>query len=147
MSFIDRFKKRKTISPVVEVVLEIDGPNRKQKIVLKIARFASEELSGVLLETEAFLIKNKIDRAEAPAVFNTEFSRALFQRIKRHVKGWEIEGEEIPFNKENVELLFGEMFLDEQLALVGAYQAALEADEKKTAAPVVSATPETSETA
>lgn len=145
MSFIDRFKKRKTISPVVDVTLEVQAGDKTTKLTLKIARFASEELSGAILETEAFLKKEGVDRRESPELFNAAFSRALFQRIKRHVKGWTIEGDDIPFTKDNLEMLFGEMFLDEQVMLVAAYNAALDADEKKTVKPAD--TPANSETA
>lgn len=138
MSFIDRFRARKAVTPIVEVPIEVtDKDGRAVTITFRIARFAAEEFHAAGLDAHAFILKHDLTGAtDANNLWAMEFNRSIFQRLRKHVKGWRIDGgEEVPFSKENADILFSEMTADEQAQFIAAYSETAARDEKNAQSP------------
>jgi hypothetical protein len=129
MSVVERFKKRRAVSPVVEVTLSGEPP-----VTFKIARISQVELERATRDARKQLREEGLDLNDVSGLaFTLARMAAIGKLLQSHVKGWDLK--EIPYSKEHVAEFFQEMDLDESTQLGLEYYKACEADseEKKTA--------------
>jgi len=135
MDFIQRFKERKIVSPTLDV--------KFGEFVLKVERFSQAEMSEAGRDSERMMrqrgLEPKVEDTQDPK-FITQQDRvgslccAVAPFVIRHLKGWThkpVVGDEIPYSKENAQLMLDAM-TDVERAMLGlAYFAASDDDQKK----------------
>ena len=125
MSFVDRFKNRQVLTPILDVPF--------RDFVFKIARFSEMERKDVRLKARARIRDGGDNPDKATDAEQTvAYCIMLPDFLRRHVKGWTCpEHLGIPFNAGNLVMLFDEMDERERIELSLAYLKATDEDEQK----------------
>jgi hypothetical protein len=125
MSVVERFRKRKVVSPIVEV--EVSG------VKLKIARISKMELEKAGKLSNKEFSEEGLKSDELPQYVSILGRMAAIGLIlKEHVKGWNLKNEadqDEPFTKESLGLFFSDMSYEERAQLGIEYFKTCEADE------------------
>lgn len=127
MNFVERFKLRTVLPQTVKV--------KVGSIEFEIARMSTEEQSAASDLRDAKLRSQGLDPdSDSEAMTQGKIAAycvCLATIIQKHVKGWEIEGESIPFNQTNLKLMMGEMTSNEKFELGLGYLNAVDELHKK----------------
>lgn len=126
MSVVERFKKRKVVSPTVEV--EVSG------VKLTIARISMMELEKASNLANKDLAESTLElEGEARSIaFLYAKMAAMALVLKPHVKAWNLEGEE--FSKQSLDAFYSELNYDERCIIGFGYWSECETkddDQKK----------------